>query len=35
MGQWLLENRPHGVDLELPDSREPHRPTPFKNQEDE
>lgn len=35
MGQWLVENMPHGVDLELPDLREPHRPTPFKNQEDE
>ena len=35
MGQWLVENMPHGVDRELPDRRKPHRPTPLQNQEDE
>ena len=35
MGQWLVENMPHGVDLELPDRREPYRPTPFLNRENE
>ncbi len=35
MGQWLVENMPHGVDLELPDRREPYRPTPFLNRANE
>jgi len=35
MGQWLVENMPHGFDLELPDRREPDRQPPFLDQEDE
>ena len=35
MGQWLLENMPRGIDLELPSRREPERPIPFLNQENE
>lgn len=29
MGQWLLENMPRGVDLELPSRDDPERPIPF------
>ena len=29
VGQWLLENMPRGIDLELPSRREPERPIPF------
>ena len=35
MGQWLLENMPRGIDLELPSRNEPERPIPFLNQENE
>ena len=35
MGQWLLENMPRGIDLELPSRHEPERPIPFLNQENE
>lgn len=35
MGQWLLQNMPRGIDLELPSRREPERPIPFLNQENE
>jgi len=35
MGKWLLENMPRGIDLELPSRREPERPIPFLNQENE
>ena len=35
MGQWLLENMPRGIDLELPSRDEPERPIPFLNQEKE
>ena len=35
MGQWLLDNMPRGIDLELPSRREPERPLPFLNQENE
>ena len=29
LGQWLVENMPRGVDLELPSRDEPERPIPF------
>ena len=29
MGQWLLENMPRGIELEIPDRREPGREIPF------
>ena len=29
LGQWLVENMPRGIDLEIPDRREPERPIPF------
>lgn len=30
LGQWLVENMPRGIDLELPDRHEPsHREIPF------
>ena len=29
LGQWLVENMPRGIDLEMPDRREPERPIPF------
>ncbi len=29
LGQWLVENMPRGVDLELPSRHEPERPIPF------
>jgi len=35
MGKWLVENMPRGFDLELPSRREPERPIPFLNQENE
>ena len=35
MGQWLFENMPRGIDLELPSRQDPERPIPFLNQEDE
>jgi len=35
MGGWLVENMPRGFDLELPSRREPERPIPFLNQENE
>ncbi len=35
VGKWLLENMPRGIDLELPSRREPERPIPFLNQENE
>ncbi len=35
MGQWLIENMPRGVELELPDRRDPPREIPFSDWEDE
>ncbi len=35
LGQWLVENMPRGVDLELPNHDDPERPVPFRAQEDE
>ena len=29
LGQWLIENMPRGIELELPDRNEPDRPNPF------
>ena len=29
LGQWLVENMPRGIDLELPSRNEPERPIPF------
>ena len=34
MGQWLVENMPRGIDLELPSRRESERPIPFVTQPD-
>lgn len=35
LGQWLVENMPRGIDLELPSRDEPERPVPFIAQEAE
>ena len=35
MGQWLLENMPRGIELEIPDRREPGREIPFIEDESE
>ncbi len=35
MGRWLVENMPRGVNLELPDRRDPPRETPFGDWEEE
>ncbi len=35
LGQWLVENMPRGIELELPDRREPEREIPFSTREDE
>ena len=35
LGQWLVENMPRGVDIELPSRDEPERPVPFIAQETE
>ena len=29
LGQWLVENMPRGIDLQIPDLREPERAIPF------
>lgn len=34
LGQWLVENMPQGVELELPD-RSSNRPIPFIDEEDD
>lgn len=34
MGQWLVENMPRGIELEIPDRREPAREIPFVGGED-
>lgn len=33
LGAWLIKNMPRGLDLEIPDRREPERPAPFTNGE--
>ena len=35
MGQWLVENMPRGIELELPDRRDPPREDLFSDREDE
>lgn len=35
LGQWLVENMPRGIDIELPSRDEPERPVPFIAQEAE
>ena len=35
MGQWLVENMPRGIDLEVPSRRDPGREIPFIAQDDE
>ena len=35
LGQWLVENMPRGVDIELPSRDEPEREIPFLNHENE
>ena len=34
LGKWLVDNMPRGVDLEIPDRREPDRENPFIDGED-
>ena len=34
LGQWLIENMPRGIELELPD-RSSNHPIPFVDEEDE
>ena len=35
LGQWLIENMPRGIDLDLPDRREKGRPIPFIDEPDD
>ena len=35
LGQWLIENAPRGVNLEIPGGRESRRQIPFVAAEDE
>ncbi len=35
MGQWLLENMPRGIELEIPHNRESKREIPFIEEESE
>ena len=35
LGQWLVENMPRGIELELPDRSESERETPFAAEADE
>ena len=35
MGQWIVENWPRGIELELPDRRDPDREIPFAHFGDE
>ena len=35
LGQWLVENMPRGIELEIPSRREPEREIPFSPREDE
>ena len=34
LGQWLVENMPRGIELEMPSRREPEREIPFSTRED-
>ena len=34
LGQWLVENMPRGIELEIPSRREPERDIPFSTRED-
>lgn len=34
LGQWLVENMPRGIALEIPSRREPEREIPFSTRED-
>ena len=34
LGQWLVENMPRGIELEIPSRREPEREIPFSTRED-
>ena len=34
LGQWLVENMPRGIELEIPNRREPEREIPFSTRED-
>ena len=34
LGQWLVENMPRGIELELPSRRDPDREIPFDTGED-
>ncbi len=34
LGQWLVDNRPRGIDLEIPSRHESGRQIPFSAQED-
>ena len=34
LGQWLVENMPRGIELEVPSRREPEREIPFSTRED-
>ena len=35
MGQWLVDNMPRGIDLELPSRHEPGREVPFRDGDNE
>ena len=35
MGQWLVENVPRGIELQIPDRNEPGREIPFIDPESE
>ena len=35
MGQWIIQNWPRGIELELPDRRDPEREIPFAQFDDE
>ena len=35
MGQWIVQNWPRGIELELPDRSDPERETPFAHFDEE
>ena len=35
LGRWLVENMPRGIELEIPERRDPGRDIPFVTQEDD